>query len=415
MSKIICDVCGTSYPETSTQCPICGSVRPGDVVTVAGNTETDGSSSSGSYTYVKGGRFSKANVKKRNQGKVYLPEDLLDNDERVTSGSSNTGLIIAVILLLIAIIGVIAYIVIRLLGPSLPFFNPSDNLASGTNAPSVVATTQDTTPASTASTIPCTDMVAAKKVILKKVGSAELLSVTVLPKNTTDEVTFASSDESVATVSDGGKITAVAPGEAVITIRCGDVVAQCTVVCEFEVEATTEPTTAPVATEEDLKLNREDFTMTRKGETWQLYDGDIPKDKITWTCDDEKVVTVKNGVVTAVGTGMTTVRAEYGDVKVSCIVRCADSVGAYEPPVVEEETDSDYKISHNDVTIKVGETFTLTLTDKEGQVVSVTWTPGNPSVCSVEGNNITGLIAEVTTVTTVYDGVTYSCIVRVVA
>ena len=24
MSKIICDICGTSYPETEERCPICG-------------------------------------------------------------------------------------------------------------------------------------------------------------------------------------------------------------------------------------------------------------------------------------------------------------------------------------------------------------------------------------------------------
>ena len=27
MSKIICDVCGTRYPETADQCPICGHIR----------------------------------------------------------------------------------------------------------------------------------------------------------------------------------------------------------------------------------------------------------------------------------------------------------------------------------------------------------------------------------------------------
>jgi len=27
MSKIICDICGTSYPETAESCPICGCSR----------------------------------------------------------------------------------------------------------------------------------------------------------------------------------------------------------------------------------------------------------------------------------------------------------------------------------------------------------------------------------------------------
>ena len=39
MSKIICDVCGTSYQDSATQCPICGCVRPIDARVVAGSTE----------------------------------------------------------------------------------------------------------------------------------------------------------------------------------------------------------------------------------------------------------------------------------------------------------------------------------------------------------------------------------------
>ena len=65
MSKIICDVCGTSYPETATQCPICGCVRPANVNTVHIDTDESVARPNGTYTYVKGGRFSKSNVKKR--------------------------------------------------------------------------------------------------------------------------------------------------------------------------------------------------------------------------------------------------------------------------------------------------------------------------------------------------------------
>ena len=32
MNKIICDVCGTAYPETSSQCPICGFARTAEAV-----------------------------------------------------------------------------------------------------------------------------------------------------------------------------------------------------------------------------------------------------------------------------------------------------------------------------------------------------------------------------------------------
>ena len=49
MSKIICDICGTSYPETATQCPICGCVRSGDVQRVTNEVKKDGNDSTG-YT-----------------------------------------------------------------------------------------------------------------------------------------------------------------------------------------------------------------------------------------------------------------------------------------------------------------------------------------------------------------------------
>ena len=55
MNKIVCYVCGTSYPENATQCPICGYVQTAETSASAGSGE-------GSYTYVIGGRFSKANV-----------------------------------------------------------------------------------------------------------------------------------------------------------------------------------------------------------------------------------------------------------------------------------------------------------------------------------------------------------------
>ena len=66
MNKIICDVCGTMYPESAAQCPICGCAKQAEVETptadmIPEETET------GSYTPVKGGRFSKANVRKRNK------------------------------------------------------------------------------------------------------------------------------------------------------------------------------------------------------------------------------------------------------------------------------------------------------------------------------------------------------------
>ena len=409
MSKIICDVCGTSYSETATQCPICGCVRPGDAATVAGDTNDLETPVSGTYNYVKGGRFSKSNVRKRNNGvtlKTVTPksnEQIQETDNK----KNEKPFVIAVIALLLAIIAIVVYIAVR-------FF-----AAGGFNGFDNPVTTEDTTASSTQEQtqttileIPCEELTLSKTTItFDKAEAAVLLTAAPNPEDTTYEITFQSEDETVATVSADGKVIAVGPGETVITVVCGDVTAQCNVICAFEDPS--EETTQETISAEELELNRKDFTLSNNGDSWNLYNGDIPADQITWTSDDEKVATIKNGIVTAVGGGYTTVHAEYMGVKVSCIVRCAGP--KYQEPAAGEESaaNADYTISHSDVTLQVGKSFELTLTDKEDNAVAVTWTSGNTAVCTVSGNTVTGVAKDQTVVTTIYEGVTYSCIVRV--
>ena len=54
------------------------------------------------------------------------------------------------------------------------------------------------------------------------------------PAGAQGEAAFASSDEAVATVAQDGTITAVAPGQATITLTYGDLTASCTVRCRWE-------------------------------------------------------------------------------------------------------------------------------------------------------------------------------------
>lgn len=84
----------------------------------------------------------------------------------------------------------------------------------------------------TAAPKPATGISLNKTVATIYTGNTETLIATVEPTDTTDTVVWTSSKESVATVDNTGKVTAVAPGTATITAKAGDKTATCTVTVE---------------------------------------------------------------------------------------------------------------------------------------------------------------------------------------
>jgi hypothetical protein len=95
--------------------------------------------------------------------------------------------------------------------------------------------------------------------------------------------------------------------------------ATCAIVCEAaatdeepaEQEQPQENETAESSGEHiDIALNRDDFTL-KKGERHQLMKDNA--DQVTWSSSKESVATVSNGVVTAVGSGTTTITAKGPD------------------------------------------------------------------------------------------------------
>lgn len=340
MNKIICDVCGTAYPETASQCPICGCAKPANANVVSDDNGAAGSHNS-SYTYVKGGRFSKKNVNKRNKAAHTAPQEVKSAgrapkdvvkqnnpviekphaaDPQLSAPKSNKGLVITAVILLIAVIAMVFYIAMRFFPNLLPWNN---------------AGTEDTTPATTISTestvettipqIPCESVTVSEKAVeLENEGDAHLIIFDIAPADTTDTVSYTTSDPKVVTVDAEGKITAVGPGEATVTVTCGKVSAKVDVSCTFVLpteETVPETTIAKHLTEKEFHFNREDFTMGYIGETWELFDGTFDHSLIKWTTDDKSVATIEDGIVTAQGYGYTEVHATFGDQTITCIVR----------------------------------------------------------------------------------------------
>lgn len=345
MSKIICDVCGTMYPETAAQCPICGCAKPADADTVASDTVQEETSAAGSYTYVKGGRFSKKNVRKRNKenqntqpeakGHTEAPEEYDGGDDN--GQKSNKGLVITAIVLLLAIIAVVIYIAVRFFMPASNKSNKADSTTAST-AQTVASTTTE------AMEISCTGLQLNETTVeLLEAGDAWLLAVTPVPENTTDVIRYSSSDTSIATVNGEGKVTAVAAGEATITITCGSATAEVKVTCggaEATSEATdaSEETTAPTTAETTAETVDPDATYTvyfygewrednditlATGESVEvtLEDEDGNEASVTWKAEEDGIVTIDGGTFTGNAPGIAYISTTYGGVKYEIIVR----------------------------------------------------------------------------------------------
>lgn len=134
------------------------------------------------------------------------------------------------------------------------------------------------------------------------------------PADTTDNkaVTWESSDKSVATVDANGKVTALKDGSATITAKVGKLTATCALtVQEKKLTGISLDKTA-------LELSKGQSSEALK----VIYTpADTTDDKtVTWSSADEKIATVKNGVVTAKATGTTKITATVGTHKAECTV-----------------------------------------------------------------------------------------------
>lgn len=411
MSKIVCEICGTTYPESANQCPICGSAKPVDM--------QSNESGSGAYTYVKGGRFSKSNVRKRNRGKEFEREETV-REEKKDSGSR--GLIITAVVLMLAVLAVVGYITVRF------FFPAGDN---GT--------------VNVEQTIPCESItVVEDTIVLFEVGSTAQIRVTVLPENSTDKdkIYYCPDDISIATVNGQGLVTAVAPGSTIVTVECGLQSAQVTVVCDFPEETEPSTETEPV----NLNLLYKELELTTEGAEYIIYAGETAATEIFWASEDTTIATVENGVVKAVGEGLTIIHAEYNGVKASCKVKCefkeedvvingsgggiGEDGGDNETQPSEPSTDPTtpdassknygfftlWNSEVKDVTLKVGEALVLNVKDGNGSKVDAVFTISDETICSIDGNTITGLATgggKTGTLTATVNGKTITCIVRI--
>lgn len=207
-------------------------------------------------------------------------------------------------------------------------------------------------------------------------GETLTLTATIKPDNATNKkVIWSSSNSSVATVDEGGTITAIASGSASITAKTED--GGKTATCSVKVNAQTHPV-------ESVELNKTSASL-KVGETTTLtatVKPDNASDKtVTWSSSDASVASVENGVVTAKKIGTATITAKAGGKTATCSI------------TVEATPVSSIELDKTSASLKVGETITLTATVKPSNATNkkVIWSSSNEEVATVEDGVVTAI------------------------
>ena len=226
-----------------------------------------------------------------------------------------------------------------------------------------------------------------------KAGETVTLTATVKPDDATDKtVTWSTSDATVATVSNG-VVTAKKVGTATITAKAGDKSATCeiTVVATPVTSVTLNKTSASVKAGETVTL-----TATVKPD-------DATDKTVTWSTSDATVATVSNGVVTAKKVGTATITAKAGDKSATCEITVVAT------PVTAVTLNKTY------VSLKAGETVTLTATVKPDDATdkTVTWGSSDESVAKVENGIVTAIGKGLFTITAKAGDTSATCMVTV--
>lgn len=398
MERRICEYCGTEYPAAEPKCPICGS----------------GSTRAASEQAAAPKRRLASTAGARTAGKK--------------NGKSGPWGVVSAALAVLVLLGIAVFLI------QMDFFREDGfdfnaiptkvQWTETSQAENVIEqppeTAEEEQPEEEAPALDsraCTGLtISQNEIVMDEAGGKVFLTAVARPHDCKDEIVFSSTDESVAVVTENGMITAIGPGQAEIHVTCGTVTEICTILCSFEQPEQEEPGQEPEPEPEETaapSLSSADFTLFYPGEETTLSVRNAPAGAaISYVSSNSKVVTVdQSGKVTAMGEGDATITVTVGDVTLTCAARCRMDGSA------EGGTSGDYTgpftISHEDVTLfSVGETFALTLTDSTGKTVSgLSWTASNGAV-SISGSQIKAVTAGQTTVSCVYNGETYRCIVR---
>ena len=242
-------------------------------------------------------------------------------------------------------------------------------------------------------------------------GESVTLTPVVVPAYADDPTVLWTSDNSAVATVDGGVVTGVADGTAVITAEAADgsrVKATCAITVDSSAAAAV-PVTGIVIESAKVALSlggSRTLSVTVSPEN-------ATNKAILWRSSDEAVATVKAGVVTAVGEGTAEITAEAADgsgVRSTCTVTVQGMPGEI-VPVSEIDMKSD-------LTLQAGESFELAafVLPVNATYQTLSWTSDRPDIARIEDGMVTGLCTGAATITAAAEdgsGVAATCRVSV--
>lgn len=239
MNKIICDICGTSYQESAECCPICGCSKDAAAGLLEGELLEEETVSANTGVLPKKKEifdFDEVNAepKEEDEEEEDYDEEDEEDEEEDEAPRHNTFVVILLTILIAGLLLAAGFIFVK-------YFLP--NMKSEETVPTT-AVVQETEPVVQETGVPCEllTMLNTSVAELNAEGQQFLLNIKPQPENTTDKIIYTVADESVATVSEDGKITAVSEGETNVYISCGEFNIVCPVIVKY-VEETVPPTT----------------------------------------------------------------------------------------------------------------------------------------------------------------------------
>ena len=231
-------------------------------------------------------------------------------------------------------------------------------------------------------------------------GKDAKLTASIVPSNATNQnVTWSTSDPSVATV-DNGVVHPVGPGKAMITVTTedGGFTDTATVIVTVPVTGISlDPKSL------DLIVGGKDETLTTT-----ISPSNASNKNVTWSTSDPSVVTVDNGVVHPVGPGKATITVTTEDGGFTDTAAITVTV-----PVTGVSIDPEIL---NLIVVGKDEPLTATIAPSNATNKNATWSTSDPSVATVKNGIVhpVGVGQATITVTTVEGGFTDAAIVTVI-